>query len=53
MKTQHFHTKPPYRKPTLKLIEWRLQNVSVAKNGVLPITSLLFLKILFQFKKLL
>ena len=53
MKTQRFPAKPPCQKPTLKLIEWRVQNIYLAKNGVLPITSLLFLKILFQFKKLL
>ena len=53
MKTQRFPAKPPCQKPTLKLIEWGVQNVYLAKNGVLPITSLLFLKILFQFKKLL
>ena len=30
--------------------EWCVENGPITKNGVLPITALFFLKILFQFK---
>ena len=37
----------------LRQIEWYLQNGSIIENGVLPVTALFFLKILFQLKNLL
>ena len=49
----HFHTKLPYQKPMLRQVEWRVQNGPVTKNEFLPVTTLLFLKILFQFKNFL
>ena len=41
---QHFHTKLPYEKPMLRLIEWGVQNEPIAKSGVyiLPATALPF-----------
>ena len=53
LKTRHFHAKLPRQKPMLRQIEWRVQNGPITKNGVLPVTALYFLKILFQFKSLL
>ena len=47
LKTHHCHTKLPYRKPMLRQIEWWVQNWPVTKYEVLPVTTLLFLKILF------
>ena len=37
----------------LRQIEWQLQNGPITENGVLTVTTLFFLKVLFQFKKLL
>ena len=33
-------------------MEWTLKNGLIANNGVLPVTTYFFLKILFQFKNL-
>ena len=38
----HFHTKLPYQKPTLRRIEWGVQNGPIKKNGVLPVTTTFF-----------
>ena len=53
LKTHHFHTKLPYQKPMLRQIDWWVKNGPITKSGVLPVTILFFLKILFQFKNLL
>ena len=36
----------------LRQTEWWVQNGPIEKNRVLPVTTLIFLKILFQFKSL-
>ena len=48
LKTQHFHTEPPWQKPMLRQPEWRVQNGPITKNGVLPLTTIP-LKIQFQY----
>ena len=50
MKTHHFHTKLTYQKPMLRQIEWWVQNGPIKKNGVLPVTSLLFWKFCFSLR---
>ena len=52
-KKHYFYTKLPYQISMLRKIEWWVQNNPIAKNEVLPVTTLFFLKILFQFKNLL
>ena len=37
-----FLYKLPYQKPMLKQIEWWLQDGHITKNGLLPVTTLLF-----------
>ena len=37
---QHYHTKLLCQKPMLRQIEWGVQDGSIAKNGVLPVTTL-------------
>ena len=49
-KTQHFHRKLPCQKLMLRQIEWGVQNGPFPKNGVLPITNLLFWKFYFSIK---
>ena len=44
MKEQHFHAKLLYQKPMLRQIECGIQNGSITKNGLLPLTALLFWK---------
>ena len=39
-----FYTKLPYQKSMLRQMEWRVQNGSITKNGLLPVTTLLFRK---------
>ena len=41
------------QKPMLRQIKWWLQHKPITKDGVFPVTTLFFLKILFQFKNLL
>ena len=41
----HFHTKLHFQKPMLRQIEWTAQNGPITKSGVLPLTTLFFLKI--------
>ena len=43
---QHFHAKLLCQKPILRHIEWGVQNGSITKNGVLPVT-IIFWKICF------
>ena len=43
LKTHHFHTKLPCRKPMLRNIEWGLQNGPITKNGFLSGTTFYFL----------
>ena len=50
LKTQHFHTKLPCQKPTLKQTKWGIQNGLITKNGVLPVTALFFSKFYFSIK---
>ena len=51
--TPHFLTKLFSQKPMFRQIERGVQNEPITKNGVLPVTTLLFPKILFQYKDLL
>ena len=44
-KTQHFHTNLPCHKPMSRQIEWEVQDGPTTKNGVLPISILVFRKI--------
>ena len=53
LKTHCFHTKLPCQKLMLRQIEWGVQKRPITKNGVLAVTALIFLKMLFQFKNLL
>ena len=46
----HFHTKLPYQKLILRQIKWWLQNGSITKNGVLPVTTLFFWKFYFSLR---
>ena len=50
--THHFHTKLPYQKPILRQTEWWVQNGPIIKNGVLPVTALLFRKFCFSLRSL-
>ena len=50
MKTRHFHTKLPHEKPLLRQIERWVQNGPIAKNGVLPVTTLFFQKFCFSLR---
>ena len=50
LNTHHFHTKLPNQKPMLRLIEWWVQNEPIAKNGVLPVTTLFFWKSSFSLR---
>ena len=50
LKTQHFYRKLPCQKPMLKQIERGVQNGTIAKNGVLPITTLFFWKFCFDWR---
>ena len=47
LKTHHFYTKLPYQKPMLRQLEWWVQNGSIAKDGVLSVTTSLFWKFCF------
>ena len=38
-KAQHFLTNLPYQKPMLRQIEWGVQNGSIKKHGLLPLTT--------------
>ena len=38
------------QKPMLRQIEWQLQNGSVTKSGVLPVTTLSFWKLFSSFR---
>ena len=51
--SQHFHTKLPCQNPMLRQVEWGVSNGPITKSRVLPVTTLYFLKTLFQFKSLL
>ena len=44
----HFHTRLPYQKPMLRQTEWWVQNGSIIKNGVLPVTTFFFWKFHFS-----
>ena len=46
----YFHTKLLYQKPILRHIEWRVQNRLITKNGVLPVTTLVFWKFCFSLR---
>ena len=50
LKTHHFHTKLPSQNPMLRQIKWTLQNRPIKKNGVLPVTTLFFLKFCFSLR---
>ena len=50
---QHSLLKLPCQKQMLKPMKRGVQNGLITKNGVLPETTVLFWKILFQFKNLL
>ena len=52
LKAQCFHTKLPYQKAMLRQTKWEVQNGLITKDGVLPVTTLFFLKIFFQRKNL-
>ena len=48
LKTHHFHTKLSNQKQMLWQIKWWLQNRPITKNGVFPVTTLLFWKFYFN-----
>ena len=50
LKAHYFHTKLSYRKPMLRQIKWWLQNGSITKNGVLPVSNLFFWKFCFSLR---
>ena len=50
LKTDHFNTKLPYKKPILRQIELWLQNGPTTKNGVLPVTTIFFWKFCFSLR---
>ena len=50
MKTHRCHTKLPHRKPMLKQIDWWVQNWTITKNGVSPVTTLFFWKFCFSLR---
>ena len=52
LKKQHFHTKLPSQKPMLSQIEWGLQDAPITKNGVLPVTTLIFRNFCLSFTNL-
>ena len=52
LKMHYLRTTLHCQKLISRQIEWRIQNGYITKNGVLPVTTLFFFKILFQFKKL-
>ena len=45
---QYFHTKLSCQKPMLRQIEWEVQNGTITKDGVLPLTTLVFWKFCFR-----
>ena len=45
-----FPRKTACQKPMLRQTEWGVQNLPIAKNGVLPITTLYFWKICFNMR---
>ena len=48
LKRQHFHTKLLCHKPVLRQIEWGVQDGSITKNGVLPVTTSFFREFCFS-----
>ena len=50
LKTQHFLTKLSCHKPMLRQMEWGIQNESITKNRVLPVTTLFFRKLCFSLR---
>ena len=48
--THHFHAKLPCQKTMLRQIKPWLQNGPITKNGVLPVTALVFLKFYFSLR---
>ena len=48
-----FPCKAALSEPNNTTNEWGVQNRLITKNGILPLTTLLFLKIVLRFKKLL
>ena len=50
LKTHHFQTRLPYRKPMLRETEWWVQNGPITKNRVLPVTTLFFWKFCFSLR---
>ena len=50
LKKHHFHSKLLCQKPMLRQIEWWLQNGLITESGVLPVTTLFFWKICFNFR---
>ena len=47
-----FSCKIALKKPMLRLIEWGIQDGPIAKNGVLPVTTLVFRKFCFSLRTL-
>ena len=45
LKTHYFHSNLLCQKPILRQIEWQLQNEPITQSGVLPVTTLFFVKI--------
>ena len=50
MKRQHLHTILLCQKPSLRQIEWGVQNGPITKNAVLPVTTLFFWKCCFRLR---
>ena len=48
LKTQHFHAKPLRQKTMLTQIEWGVQDGTITKKGMLPVTTLVFRKFYFS-----
>ena len=44
IETQYFNTKLSSQKPMLRQIIWGVQDKPITKNGVLPVTTLIFRK---------
>ena len=49
-KTQHFHIELPTQKPTIRQIEWGVQDGPITKNQVLLVTTFFFQKFCFSLR---
>ena len=53
LKMQHFNAKLSSQNAMLREVEWGVQNGPITKNGFLPVTTLLVLRILSHYKNIL